>query len=119
MAKSGKQFSAAKAKVQAKFYSIEEAVPLLQSLKFAKFVETVEMTMRLGVNPKHADQMVRGTVELPHGLGRSKKVLVIANSDKQMEAHGAGAPLDPAGGRPVRTGILMLSDRQAPCWCRA
>jgi len=96
MAKSGKQFSAAKAKVQAKFYSIEEAVPLLQSLKFAKFDETVEMTMRLGVNPKHADQMVRGTVVLPHGLGRSKKVLVIANSDKQKEAEGAGA--DGVGG---------------------
>ena len=75
---------------------IEEAVPLLQSLKFAKFDETVELTMRLGVNPKHADQMVRGTVVLPHGLGRSKKVLVIASGDKQKEAQDAGA--DNVGG---------------------
>ena len=75
---------------------IEEAVPLLQSLKFAKFDETVELTMRLGVNPKHADQMVRGTVVLPHGLGRSKKVLVIASRDKQKEAQDAGA--DNVGG---------------------
>lgn len=96
MAKNGKQFSAAKAKVEAKLYSIEEAIPLVQSLKFVKFDETVEMTMRLGVNPKHADQMVRGTVVLPHGLGRSKKVLVIANSDKQKEAESAGA--DSVGG---------------------
>ena len=75
MSKTGKQFVAAKEKVEDKFYLIEEAVPLLQSLKFAKFDETVEMTLRLGVDPKHADQMVRGTVVLPHGLGRSKKVI--------------------------------------------
>jgi large subunit ribosomal protein L1 len=96
MAKNGKQFSAAKAKVDDKLYSIEEAIPLVQSLKFAKFDETVEIVMRLGVNPKHADQMVRGTVVLPHGLGRNKKVLVIANADKQKEAESAGA--DDVGG---------------------
>ena len=96
MAKDGKQFLAAKAEVEDKHYSIEEAIPLVQKLKFAKFDETVEMVMRLGVNPKHADQMVRGTVVLPHGLGRSKKVLVIANSDKQKEAESAGA--DDVGG---------------------
>ena len=90
MSKTGKQFAAAKVKVEDRFYLIEEAVPLLQSLKFAKFDETVELTMRLGVNPKHADQMVRGTVVLPHGLGRSKKVLVIASGDKQKEAQDAG-----------------------------
>ena len=96
MSKTGKQFAAAKVKVEDRFYLIEEAVPLLQSLKFAKFDETVELTMRLGVNPKHADQMVRGTVVLPHGLGRSKKVLVIASGDKQKEAKDAGA--DNVGG---------------------
>ena len=96
MSKTGKQFAAAKVKVEDRFYLIEEAVPLLQSLKFAKFDETVELTMRLGVNPKHADQMVRGTVVLPHGLGRSKKVLVIASRDKQKEAQDAGA--DNVGG---------------------
>ena len=96
MSKTGKQFAAAKVKVEDRFYLIEEAVSLLQSLKFAKFDETVELTMRLGVNPKHADQMVRGTVVLPHGLGRSKKVLVIASRDKQKEAQDAGA--DNVGG---------------------
>ena len=99
MSKTGKQFAAAKEKVEDKFYLIEEAIPLLRSLKFAKFDETVEMTMRLGVDPKHADQMVRGTVVLPHGLGRSKKVIVIASGDKQKEAQVAGA--DDVGGEEI------------------
>ena len=64
----------------------KQAVPLLQKIKFAKFDETVEVHMRLGVDPKHADQMVRGTVVMPNGLGKSKKVLVIASGDKQREA---------------------------------
>ncbi len=72
-------------------YQLEEAVPLLQKIKFAKFDETVEVHMRLGVDPKHADQMVRGTVVMPNGLGKSKKVLVIASGDKQSEASEAGA----------------------------
>jgi large subunit ribosomal protein L1 len=68
----------------------------MQKVKFAKFDETVELAMRLGVDPKHADQMVRGTVVLPHGLGKSKKVLAIAGGDKQREATEAGA--DHVGG---------------------
>lgn len=96
MGKAGKRFEAAKAKVERSPYPIEEAIPLVQSLTFAGFDETVEMAMRLGVNPKHADQMVRGTVVLPHGLGRSKKVLVIAGGEKQTEAAEAGA--DTVGG---------------------
>ena len=72
-------------------YRIEDAIPLLQKVKFAKFDETVELTLRLGVDPKHADQMVRGTVVLPHGLGKSKHVLVIAGGEKQKEAQDAGA----------------------------
>ena len=68
----------------------------MQRIKFAKFDESVEIAMRLGVNPKHADQMVRGTVVLPHGLGRSRRVLVIAGPDKQKEAEEAGA--DTTGG---------------------
>ena len=91
MGKNGKQFEAAKAQVERKPYPLAEAIPLVQRLKFARFNETVEMSMRLGVNPKHADQMVRGTVVLPHGLGRSKKVLVIARAEKQVEAEQAGA----------------------------
>ena len=87
----GKKFTAAAAQVGDREYSIEEAIPLVQKLKFAKFDETVEVAMRLGVDPKHADQMVRGTVVLPHGLGKSKRVLAIAGSDKQKEAQEAGA----------------------------
>jgi large subunit ribosomal protein L1 len=97
MRKHGKKFTAARAQVAAdRTYTIEDAVPLVQKVKFAKFDETVELTLRLGVDPKHADQMVRGTVVLPHGLGKSKKVLVIAGPDKQKEAEEAGA--DVVGG---------------------
>ena len=72
-------------------YQLEEAVTLIQKIKFAKFDETVEVHLRLGVDPKHADQMVRGTVLMPNGLGKSKTVLVIASGDKQREATEAGA----------------------------
>src|SRR6188508_1277831 len=93
MAKHGKKFTAAAAQVQDRPYSIEEAIPLIQKVKFTKFDETVEMALRLGVDPKHADQMVRGTVVLPHGLGKTKRVLVIAGAEKQREATEAGADL--------------------------
>jgi len=73
-------------------------------VKYAKFDETVEVAMRLGVDPKHADQMVRGTVVLPHGLGKSKRVLAIAGADKQKEAQDAGA--DFVGGDDVVEKIL-------------
>ena len=88
---SGKQYQAAAKQVEKREYVIEEAVPLLQKIKYAKFDETVEVHLRLGVDPKHADQMVRGTVLMPNGLGKSKKVLVIASGDKQKEAEEAGA----------------------------
>ena len=96
MKKAGKNISKARQAVEKRAYSIQDAVPLLQKVKYAKFDETVEITMRLGVDPKHADQMVRGTVVLPHGLGKSKKVLVIASGEKVKEAEQAGA--DFAGG---------------------
>jgi large subunit ribosomal protein L1 len=89
--KPGKKYQSARKQVEAKEYPLEEAIPLIQKIKFAKFDETVEVHMRLGVDPKHADQMVRGTVLMPNGLGKSKKVLVIANGDKQREASEAGA----------------------------
>jgi large subunit ribosomal protein L1 len=91
MKKSGKNIEKARKGVEARAYTLQDAVPLLQKVKYAKFDETVEITMRLGVDPKHADQMVRGTVVLPHGLGKSKKVLVIASGDKIREAEQAGA----------------------------
>jgi len=96
MRKPGRKFAAARQQVPDRLHSIEEAVPLMQQIKFAKFDETVEVSLRLGVDPKHADQMVRGTVVLPHGLGRSKKVLAIAGGEKQKEAQEAGA--DHVGG---------------------
>ena len=92
----GKKYQAARQQVPVRPHKIEEAVPLLQKVKFSKFDETVELAVRLGVDPKHSDQMVRGTVVLPHGLGKSKRVLVIANADKQREAKEAGA--DEIGG---------------------
>jgi large subunit ribosomal protein L1 len=91
MRKAGKNITKARQAVEARLYPIQEAIPLLQKVKFAKFDETVAVTLRLGVDPKHADQMVRGTVVLPHGLGKSKKVLVIATGEKVKEAEQAGA----------------------------
>jgi large subunit ribosomal protein L1 len=91
--KPGKQYQSAKKQVESREYPLEEAIPLLQKIKYAKFDETVEVHMRLGVDPKHADQMVRGTVVMPNGLGRSKTVLVVASGDKQREATEAGADL--------------------------
>ena len=82
---------------------MDEAVPLIKKVKFAKFDETVELHVRLGVDPKHADQMVRGTIVLPNGLGKSKKVLVITTGDKQREATEAGA--DFVGGEEMVTKI--------------
>ncbi len=87
----GKKFEAASEQVEERPYTLAEALPLVKKIKFAKFDETVELSIRLGVDPKHADQMVRGTVVLPHGLGKSKRVLVIAGPDKQKEGQDAGA----------------------------
>jgi large subunit ribosomal protein L1 len=89
--KSSKNIAKARALVEPRPYALQDAVPLLQKAKYAKFDETVDLTMRLGVDPKHADQMVRGTVVLPHGLGKSKRVAVIASGDKVKEAEAAGA----------------------------
>ncbi|HYN08199.1 MAG TPA: 50S ribosomal protein L1 [Vicinamibacterales bacterium] len=100
----GKKYQAARQQVPTKTHSIEEAVPLLQKVKYTKFDETVEIAVRLGVDPKHSDQMVRGTVVLPHGLGKSKKVLVIANAEKQREAKEAGA--DEIGGEELVERIM-------------
>ncbi len=86
-----KNMAAARAQVEARPYTLTDAVPLLQKIKFAKFDETVDLTMRLGVDTRHADQMVRGTVVLPHGLGKTKTVAVITTGDRQKEAEAAGA----------------------------
>jgi large subunit ribosomal protein L1 len=87
----GKKYEASKKQVEQRAYGLSEAVSLMKKVKFAAFDETAEIALRLGVNPKHADQMVRGTVVLPNGLGKSKRVAVIASSDKLKEAQDAGA----------------------------
>jgi len=91
MSQHGKKYRAAAGKVEAKAYALADAVRLVTETAYAKFDETVEIALRLGVDPKHADQMVRGTVVLPHGLGRTARVLVFAQGEKIKEAEDAGA----------------------------
>jgi large subunit ribosomal protein L1 len=91
MGRVGKKYKNARAQIESRPYKLEEALPLVKKLASAKFDETVEIAVRLGVDPKHADQMVRGTVVLPHGLGKSKKVCVIASGERIKEAEEAGA----------------------------
>src|SRR6202522_4240910 len=89
--KASKNITKSRAAVESRNYLLPEAVGLLQKVKFAKFDETVDLTLRLGVDTRHADQMVRGTVVLPHGLGKTKIVAVIASGDKIKDALAAGA----------------------------
>ena len=93
MAKHGKKYRAAVGKVEQRPYQLDEAFGLLKQIGYAKFNETVELSMLLGVDPKHADQMVRGTTLLPHGTGQTKRVLVIAQGEKLKEAQEAGADM--------------------------
>jgi len=91
---SGKKYKEAKAKVESKQEgTLEEAVSLMQEVKFAQFDETAELAFRLGVDPRHADQMVRGSVVLPNGLGKEVTVCVIASGEKVKEAEEAGAEI--------------------------
>src|SRR6476659_11272181 len=104
MKKHGKKYRAAFEKIDAtKKYDLEGGVAKVKEIAFAKFDETVELTMWLGVDPRKADQLVRGTIVLPHGLGKSKKVLVIAQGEKVKEAEEAGA--DIVGGEDIVTRI--------------
>jgi large subunit ribosomal protein L1 len=86
-----KKYLQAKSKVEARRYQLREAVELVREMHYAKFDETVEVALRLGVDPRHADQMVRGTVVLPHGTGKTKRVLAVAGGDQAKEAQEAGA----------------------------
>ena len=117
MAWRSKKYKKAKEEIEKEVYLIEEAVPLLQKISYTKFDETIEMIFRLGVNPKHADQMVRGTIVLPHGTGKSKRIAVIASGEKMKDAEDAGAERRHRGaqerpGRNVRgRGLPDLHDR--------
>src|SRR5687767_6418382 len=91
MPKHGKKYNEAAAKVEPRPYALREALETLKGATYAKFDETVEVAMRLGVDPRHADQMVRGTVVLPHGTGKTMRVLVFASGEKIKEAQDAGA----------------------------
>jgi large subunit ribosomal protein L1 len=94
MSKHGKRWRANAAKIEKqKMYTVAEALELLKSLSPAKFNETVDVSIRLGVDPKKSDQMVRGVVRLPHGTGRSVRVLVFAKGEKEIEAKEAGADI--------------------------
>ena len=93
MAKTGKKYLAASSKVADRPHDLKEALSVVKDVAFAKFDETVEIHMRLGVDPRQADQMVRGTIVLPHGTGKSMKVAVVANGEKIKEAEAAGADL--------------------------
>ena len=99
MAKHGKKYRQAVEKVETRPYPLEDAIRLAKDASYVKFDETLEIAMRLGVDPKHADQMVRGTVVLPHGLGKTARVLVFASGEKIREAEEAGA--DHVGGEDV------------------
>jgi large subunit ribosomal protein L1 len=104
MIKHGKKYRAALEKIEpGRKYNLETAIAKVKEIAFAKFDETVELTMWLGVDPRKADQLVRGTIVLPHGLGKSKTVLVIAQGDKLREAEEAGA--DIVGGEDIVTRI--------------
>ncbi|NOZ79480.1 MAG: 50S ribosomal protein L1 [Acidobacteria bacterium] len=91
MAHQGKKYRTAAAKIEKSVYPLEEALNLVKETAYANFDETVEIAMRLGVNPRHADQMVRGTVVLPHGTGKTRTVLVVTDGPAQKDAEEAGA----------------------------
>jgi large subunit ribosomal protein L1 len=91
VAKRGKSYKKSKELVEKPEYTLEEAIGLVKKMSFAKFDESVDISMRLGVDPKHSEQMVRGTIILPHGTGKSKTICVIASGEKIKEAEEAGA----------------------------
>ncbi|MYB20249.1 MAG: 50S ribosomal protein L1 [Holophagales bacterium] len=103
MAIRGRKYREARTAVEDRSHGLEEALQRIKDGSFAKFDETVEIAIRLGVNPRHADQMVRGTVVLPHGTGRTVRVLVFASGEKLQEAEAAGA--DHVGGEELASRI--------------
>jgi large subunit ribosomal protein L1 len=103
----GKKFEAAKKRVEPKLYDLRSGLDLVKSTDFVKFDATVDMAVRLGVDPKHSDQMVRGSVVLPHGAGKTVSILVFAKGEKEREAKEAGADY---------VGAEELADRIAKGW---
>lgn len=93
MAKTGKKYRAASAKIEDRSYELKDALAVIKDTAYAKFDETVEVHMKLGVDPRHADQMVRGTIVLPHGTGKTMRVAVIDQGEKIKDAEAAGAEI--------------------------
>ena len=87
----GKKLAAAQEKIEPRFYELKEAVEAVKQAAYAKYDESVDLAIRLGVDPKRSDQMVRGTTALPHGTGKQLRVLVFAKGEKEQEAKQAGA----------------------------
>jgi len=118
MPKQGKKYLEGKAMIDSlKRYALDEALELLEKLAYADFDENVDVAYRLGVDPRHADQMVRGTVILPHGTGKSLKVLVFAKGEKEKEAADAGA--DFVGGddliQKIQIGVVFYGSLKTKC----
>ena len=103
----GKKFEAAKKRVEPRLHDLREALDLVKGTHFVKFDESVDMAVRLGVDPKHSDQMVRGSVVLPHGVGKTVTIIVFAKGEKEREARDAGAD---------HVGADDLADRIAKGW---
>src|SRR5437016_4691748 len=120
--KGGKRYATATAKIEPeREHTVEEAVGALKAMPGAKFDESVDLSLRLGVDPKHADQMVRGAVVLPHGIGKSVRVAVFAKGEKEREAREAGADVigaivraKPAAAKGTYLRTLTLSSTMSP-----
>jgi large subunit ribosomal protein L1 len=113
MGKHGKKYAAAASKVEKRPHTMNEAVQVLKSVAWAKFDETLEIAMLLGVDPRHADQMVRGTVVLPHGTGKKVRVLAISGPDRFAEAQAAGADIVMTGPESVEKLTAGFTDFEA------
>jgi large subunit ribosomal protein L1 len=113
MGKHGKKYAAAASKVEKRPHTMNEAVQVLKSVAWAKFDETLEIAMLLGVDPRHADQMVRGTVVLPHGTGKKVRVLAISGPDRFAEAQAAGADIVMTGPESVEKLTAGFADFEA------
>ena len=115
MAKHGKKYLEAASKVEERLYQLDEAVAVAKESAYAKFDESLEMALRLGVDPRHADQMVRGTVVLPHGTGKSSRVVVFATAKRSRRPRTL-APMSLAGTIwPKRS---MTGGSISKRWCR-
>ena len=121
MSKPSKKYSEARKHVEAKEYGLDEAVDLIKKISFARFDESLDIAVLRGVDPKHADQMVRGTVVLPHGTGKTKRVLVVASGEKIKEAEEArsNCRFPPGKRRLLLRWVRLWASRESTSWTSA